>query len=346
MTQKQRFSQPCAIVIGAGAQGLSCALKLLDTQAFRSVEVVFAAAGMVPPNALWELPCYNVEPQELVDRWALSSFADYLMFLELFGAEETGITFPVRFYGLSRSKLASPHPFRHLLKNFKTGPEVLREVELQAATNGTAHLTYADAEAYDALTLNTRKHFAFLRKLIEEKGGTFRQTEITSPDELNADVIVNCCGIDAFSLEKDKKVFPIRGIVAHADLCHVKCAMSDAESHSYAIPAIGQELEIGGTAEKGNWNRKASQSQVEDLFTRAREMIPAISQRNPEHADVWTGLRPGREGGVRFETEFLKDKFVIHNYGHGGAGVITSLGAAQDVAAIALDFVSRKKSKL
>jgi glycine/D-amino acid oxidase-like deaminating enzyme len=50
------------------------------------------------------------------------------------------------------------------------------------------------------------------------------------------------------------------------------------------------------------------------------------------------GVRPHRRGGVRLEVEELsgdaggRRKFVIHNYGHGGAGITLSWGCASIVA--------------
>ncbi|MGD8329694.1 MAG: FAD-dependent oxidoreductase [Acidobacteriota bacterium] len=41
------------------------------------------------------------------------------------------------------------------------------------------------------------------------------------------------------------------------------------------------------------------------------------------------GLRPFRATGFRVETERLDDKVLVHNYGHGGAGVTFSWGTSQ-----------------
>jgi D-amino-acid oxidase len=43
------------------------------------------------------------------------------------------------------------------------------------------------------------------------------------------------------------------------------------------------------------------------------------------------GIRPFREGGFRIEHESISGKEVIHNYGHGGAGVTMSWGSAEEV---------------
>jgi D-amino-acid oxidase len=46
------------------------------------------------------------------------------------------------------------------------------------------------------------------------------------------------------------------------------------------------------------------------------------------------GLRPYREQTYRLEPEIVGSKFVVHNYGHGGAGITLSWGCAQEVIKI------------
>ena len=43
------------------------------------------------------------------------------------------------------------------------------------------------------------------------------------------------------------------------------------------------------------------------------------------------GVRPFRTGTYRLEIEPFGPKYVIHNYGHGGAGITMSWGCAQAV---------------
>jgi glycine/D-amino acid oxidase-like deaminating enzyme len=50
---------------------------------------------------------------------------------------------------------------------------------------------------------------------------------------------------------------------------------------------------------------------------------------------VITGLRPYRPSGFVVRAEKLDDKTVIHNYGHGGAGITLSWGTAQLAADLA-----------
>src|SRR5689334_11566725 len=49
------------------------------------------------------------------------------------------------------------------------------------------------------------------------------------------------------------------------------------------------------------------------------------------------GLRPYRQGGVRIERQKVRDKVLVHNYGHGGAGVTLSWGSAVE----ALDLLAK-----
>jgi glycine/D-amino acid oxidase-like deaminating enzyme len=46
------------------------------------------------------------------------------------------------------------------------------------------------------------------------------------------------------------------------------------------------------------------------------------------------GLRPFRDQTFRLEPENVLDKFVVHNYGHGGAGITLSWGCAQEIVDI------------
>lgn len=42
-----------------------------------------------------------------------------------------------------------------------------------------------------------------------------------------------------------------------------------------------------------------------------------------------TGLRPYRNYGIRIEVEQIAGKVVVHNYGHGGAGVSLFFGSVK-----------------
>jgi D-amino-acid oxidase len=54
------------------------------------------------------------------------------------------------------------------------------------------------------------------------------------------------------------------------------------------------------------------------------------------------GLRPFRESGFVVRAERLGDRMLIHNYGHGGAGMSLSWGTAHLVAELALEHTDRR----
>lgn len=54
--------------------------------------------------------------------------------------------------------------------------------------------------------------------------------------------------------------------------------------------------------------------------------------------DLIAGIRPYRIGSYRLEAQDIGPKFVVHNYGHGGAGITMALGCAHEVR----DIVSHK----
>ena len=58
------------------------------------------------------------------------------------------------------------------------------------------------------------------------------------------------------------------------------------------------------------------------------------------------GLRPHRPGGFLIEAESLDHKTVIHNYGHGGAGMSTSWGTGYLATELALQHGSRRVAVL
>lgn len=66
-----------------------------------------------------------------------------------------------------------------------------------------------------------------------------------------------------------------------------------------------------------------------------RTSVAAVPRLTPVHVSadrvvrVVVGLRPFRPSGFVVRAEKLDDKIVIHNYGHGGAGITLSWGTAQ-----------------
>ena len=73
----------------------------------------------------------------------------------------------------------------------------------------------------------------------------------------------------------------------------------------------------------------------------ARHLAPVKVARNRIVREV-VGLRPYRSSGFVVETERLGNKLLIHNYGHGGAGVTLSWGTAALALELARPFLQTR----
>lgn len=57
------------------------------------------------------------------------------------------------------------------------------------------------------------------------------------------------------------------------------------------------------------------------------------------------GLRPYREGAYRLESETRSGKFIVHNYGHGGAGITLSWDCASKVRDIVRNHLASSNER-
>jgi D-amino-acid oxidase len=91
---------------------------------------------------------------------------------------------------------------------------------------------------------------------------------------------------------------------------------------------------LGGTAQKDNWSLAVDPATAADIRARCEQIEPTL--HDAEVLAQLVGLRPGRHE-VRLEVEHIGQRqAVIHNYGHGGAGVTLSWGCAAEVVQLAL----------
>ncbi len=63
----------------------------------------------------------------------------------------------------------------------------------------------------------------------------------------------------------------------------------------------------------------------------ATDNLPTPDFTYDPETDLVAGLRPFRKGSYRLEHEQIGNKFVVHNYGHGGAGITMAPGCAEEV---------------
>ena len=87
---------------------------------------------------------------------------------------------------------------------------------------------------------------------------------------------------------------------------------------------------LGGTEQPGNWSLDPDPQAAQRIVRDCAIVHPGL--RTTRILAHRVGLRPVRPQ-VRLESEILgTGQLVVHNYGHGGAGITLSWGCARDVA--------------
>jgi D-amino-acid oxidase len=165
-------------------------------------------------------------------------------------------------------------------------------------------------------------------------GGTFSQRRVRALDEVagGSDVVVNCTGLGARELVGDRSVHPVRGRIVRVTNPGLSLSVRDEDhpaGRAYVHPRT-RDCILGGTLDEGTWDTSVDLAAGEAIVERCRELVPELRDaRVLEHV---VGLRPGRPTVRLEEDEPLSSGVrVIHDYGHGGAGITLGWGCAREV---------------
>ncbi|WP_399497507.1 FAD-dependent oxidoreductase [Streptomyces sp. P17] len=219
---------------------------------------------------------------------------------------------------------------------------VLGEGDLDGADAWAARRVPGLRAAPDGAGLSARlplidmsTHLPWLRERFLGAGGSIETREVSALAEAEAPVVINCTGLGARELVPDPSVRPVRGqlVVVENPGIDTWLTSSDASGEmAYFFPQPGRLL-LGGTAEEGAWSLEPDPKVAEAIVGRCAELRPEIA--GARVLDHRVGLRPVRDA-VRLERGLLPDgRLLVHNYGHGGAGVTVAWGCAEEAAALA-----------
>jgi D-amino-acid oxidase len=149
--------------------------------------------------------------------------------------------------------------------------------------------------------------------------------------------VVNASGLGARALCGDTEVRPVRGqlvLVANPGL-HTSVRDEDnVDGYTYVHPR-STDIVLGGTFEIGEWDTTPSPATASAILRRCTELLPELAGAPVLGHQV--GLRPHRNGGVRLEADPCphgRVRQLVHNYGHGGAGVTLAWGCADAATAL------------
>ncbi len=197
---------------------------------------------------------------------------------------------------------------------------------------------FADGWVSSAPVVEMPRYLARLEQIVVAAGASLTIRDVTSVDEAFAvaDVVVNCTGLGARKLFGDESVYPIRGHVVRVHnpgLARVVIDEHGPDGTTYVVPR-SRDCVLGTTADVGEAELVIDHRTSERIIARCVRLVPALAGCRVLGDDV--GLRPARFA-VRLEREWLPGGMVVHDYGHGGAGVTLSWGCAEEVGALVDD---------
>jgi D-amino-acid oxidase len=193
---------------------------------------------------------------------------------------------------------------------------------------------------YPAPLAHMPTYLGYLRARLERAGGTLELVSVRSlaaaAASLPVGTVVNCTGVHARDLAGDPELTPWRGqtvIAANPGLTEFFIGLpGDGHDLVYLFPH-GDTVVLGGSQVAGDWNPEP----VPAMADRILRDCAAVEPRLREAAVLGhrVGLRPVRP---RVRLEATRDgadgPLIVHNYGHGGAGVTLAWGCARAAAAL------------
>jgi D-amino-acid oxidase len=314
------------LVIGAGVAGLTTAVCLAESGLGVTVQArqlpqqtTSAVAG-----AIWGR--HLVEDTDRVTRWCAETLEVLTMLAADPGAGVRLITgIDVARGGYSRPDWAAPLS------------------DLAPCDPAALPAGFTAGWRYTAPVVSMPVYLDYLASRLRLAGGQLTVAPLASlgqaVEQSTAPVIVNCTGAEARDFVPDPSVTAARGQIVVAEnpgLTEFFIGGGD-EAHelSYVFPHQDRVV-LGGTEIPGDWSLDPRPATAQRIVADCSAIDPRLATaRILEHR---VGLRPvrrevrleaGTTAGPRGDREARR--LVVHNYGHGGAGVTLSWGCAHEV---------------
>jgi D-amino-acid oxidase len=180
-------------------------------------------------------------------------------------------------------------------------------------------------------------YLEYLSRSFVAYGGRIVERAVASLDEAleAAPLVVNCTGLGARELCNDREMVAIRGQIVRVERGAVdRFTLDDYDPRgvTYVVPR-SRDCVLGGTREEGREDLEPDEAATRGILERCAELDSRLA--NARVLSVAVGLRPGRST-IRLEREERSEgRAIVHNYGHGGAGVTLSFGCAYEVGVLA-----------
>lgn len=213
--------------------------------------------------------------------------------------------------------------------------ETLAVLTEQAGQHGTGVRMGAGVEDGVRKTipvLDMPSYLDYLLRRFRDAGGNVERSEVADL-EATGTTVVNCTGVGARALTADPELVPVRGqlvVLRNPGIQEWYLAKSNgAVEFTHFLPH-GDIVIAGGVAHEGREDLDPDLEIAEGIVRRCAEVDPRLAKAEVLAHRV--GLRPARPT-VRLEAVAgSRGTHLIHNYGHGGAGISLSWGCAAEVA--------------
>ncbi|XP_032877876.1 D-aspartate oxidase [Amblyraja radiata] len=325
-------------VIGAGVVGLSTALCVAETLPNCSVTVIAekfsphttsdVAAGILSPHL------NTVTPVESLRRWFAETFAHVYSIARSTEAPDAGVQI-VSGWEIFKQPPEERIPF---WSDIVLAFHVMSDSELKRFPETTFGWMYT------TLLCECLLYLPWLEKRLKEAGVQMESGKVTDLWELEGkyEVVVNCAGLGAGPLAGDPLLYPVRGQVHKVHAPWLKHFVRRGDGSAYIYPGL-TGVTLGGTWQAGDWRLDPDAGDERSILATCSVYEPSLA-RCRRLGDAGVGLRPTRRG-LRLDRERLerggRSMRVVHNYGHGGAGVSLHWGMAREAARLVKEAVAQ-----
>ncbi|MFT5892673.1 MAG: D-amino-acid oxidase, partial [Dokdonia sp.] len=307
-------------------------------------------------GALWEWPpavCGYHSDEVSLERskdWCMQS---YEIFYELAKHEEAGVFIKDVFFFFRQ--MVADNSFhsekmtelKEKVKGFRHDPKMIKEEGVNQ------NIGLIDAYKHEAPMVDTDLYMPWLMKQVKQLGVNVipyevsgRLTEIRNDlcKQFDSEYIINCSGLGAAELANEY-MYPLRGALVRVKntgdtfpvLDKAYCVSFDEKTREqdivFIVPRGKNMIVLGALAEEEEYDMAVNLENyqpIRDMYGRCKEFLPQLEHAELDLSEpVRIGLRPFRRGNVRLEFD-IENK-IIHNYGHGGAGVTFSWGCAKEI---------------
>ncbi len=237
-----------------------------------------------------------------------------------------------------------------------------------------------DGWEFDCYFADWKSYFPELMKDFLRNGGSIinKEVNLEKPDKLNHKIIINCSGINSNTIQDEpdhplvmlghlikieQKIIPTdsNGRIISFNFSPGKEHYSNASGEALDVYFYPRENDIvfGGSRFKGTVDSDNNWVGNNNCDVKFPDQILKINQEILEHTfgfeidesckmNYQKGLRylRNKEDGLKLEQESNSDQYIIHNYGHGGAGVTLSWGCAFRILNMIQKYNSKKSYSL